>query len=423
MNIPSSLRGALPLAFGLIGFFTCFVPKVNAFGRTLESPDSTLGVTTVVIDAGHGGKDPGAVGGEVKEKDVVLDVALELGQMIRSRFDDVEVIQTRTEDTFVPLMERAKIANRNQADLFISVHANVAGNTDAHGTETYVLGLHRTEANMKVAKKENSVILMEEDYKTRYENFDPKSPESYIALELMQSEFLDQSLDFAAMAQKHFEREGGRHNRGVKQAGFLVLYKTTMPSVLVELGFLSNASDKKFLVSEKGQDQLARSLFNALKDYKTAMDRVEIARGKREPGEKGEKKGDKANLTASTGKATPSSGNEEEQKEKGKEKENAEPKGEKEGSEDTEDIRFRVQIVASSSSIPIKPENFKGFENVNEYISNGVYKYTVGNKKNYNDARELREEVRKKGYSGAFIIAMKDGMRIDLQKALSLKSH
>ncbi len=397
--------------------------------------DSALGVTTVVIDAGHGGKDPGAIGlNDVQEKDVVLDLALKLGKRIRERFDNVKVIQTRKKDKFVTLMERAKIANRNNADLFISLHCNVAGNHDAHGPETYVLGLHRTEANMEVAKKENSAILLEENYKTRYENFDPKSPESYIALELMQSEFLDQSLDFAAMAQRQFEDHAGRHDRGVKQAGFLVLYKTTMPSVLVESGFLSNKKDKEYLTSENGKEEMAESLFGAFENYKSAIENVGIASaGDGGPGRNEEGGGEK-NLTASTQGSAPvvpekdSANNEGSDSSRARDRNKKEGKGEDTGEgeasvDDAEDIRFRVQIVASSNSIPLEPENFKGFDNVDEYISNGIYKYTVGNEENYNEARELRNKVRKNGYSGAFIIAIKDGMRIDLQKALSLKSH
>ena len=197
------------------------------------------GLRIVVIDAGHGGKDPGKIGvGNVLEKDIALNIALMTGTAIKNKFKDVKVIYTRDSDEYIKLYERARIANSQNADLFISVHANAAANTSAQGTETFTLGLHRTKANLETAKGENSVILMEDNYETEYEGFDPNSDESYVALTLMQSAFLEQSLSIADKVQNEFSGLG-RRNRGVKQAGFLVLYKTTMPSILIETGFVS----------------------------------------------------------------------------------------------------------------------------------------------------------------------------------------
>ncbi len=222
----------------------------------------------VVIDAGHGGKDPGAHGKFANEKDIVLAVALKLGNYIEKYMPDIEVVYTRKTDVFVPLSERANIANKANANLFISIHANYISNPKITGAETFALGLHRTQDNLEVAKKENSVINLEDDYNTTYENFDPNSSESYIMFELYQNIYLNQSLEMADLVQQQFSTRVGRHNRGVKQAGFLVLRETAMPGVLVELGFLSNATEEKYLTSNEGQSLLASGIFRAFRDYK-----------------------------------------------------------------------------------------------------------------------------------------------------------
>ena len=231
-------------------------------------------IRTVVIDAGHGGKDTGALGAISKEKDLNLTVALLTGEYIKKNLPDVKVIYTRERDVFVTLNERAAIANRNNADVFISIHCNSAGSkgSSAVGAETFVLGEHKNAANLEVAKKENSSILYEEDAKEQYGDFDLNSPEAYIALSLFQQEYLNQSLQLTANVQEQFTKRVGRKDRGVQQAGFLVLWRTAMPSILIELGFISNAAEERFLASETGQEYMASAIFRAFRDFKAAYE-------------------------------------------------------------------------------------------------------------------------------------------------------
>jgi N-acetylmuramoyl-L-alanine amidase len=229
-------------------------------------------ITRVVIDAGHGGKDPGTIGKKSQEKEVALQIALKLSEEIRSQCKDVTVICTRTTDEFIELHERAEIANRSKADLFISIHCNANPKHTFQGAETYVMGLHRTEANLEIAKKENAAILMEPDYSTNYNGFDPNSDESYITFTLFQNAFLEQSTWFASLVQDEMKDRVGMYDRGVRQAGFLVLYKTTMPSVLVETGFLSNPEEEKFLMSQKGQQYISSAIFRAFRKFKAKME-------------------------------------------------------------------------------------------------------------------------------------------------------
>lgn len=223
---------------------------------------------TVVIDAGHGGKDPGAVGKTLKEKDINLRVALALGKILDNE-TDIKVVYTRKTDVFVELSERANIANRNKADLFLSIHTNAsAGNKTVSGTETYTLGMHRASSNLEVAKRENSAIILEKDYQQRYEGFDPKSAESYIIFELMQDQYMKQSVSLAQRIQNQFATTAKRNNRGVHQAGFLVLHATSMPSVLVEVGYITTPSEEQYLATQTATDNLSRSIFNAIKQYR-----------------------------------------------------------------------------------------------------------------------------------------------------------
>lgn len=226
---------------------------------------------TVVIDAGHGGRDVGALGRLTNEKTINLKVALALGNLIKKNCPDVKVVYTRSNDTFVELNRRARIANKAKADLFISIHTNstAAGRkgTTAQGTETYTLGMHRAADNLAVAKRENSVITLESDYKKKYEDFDPSSSESYIIFELIQDQYMALSVDLAKKIQKQFSTTAKRINKGVHQAGFLVLREVSMPSVLIELGFINNRKEEKYLASSSGQRQLAQSIFNAFHAY------------------------------------------------------------------------------------------------------------------------------------------------------------
>lgn len=224
---------------------------------------------TLVIDAGHGGKDPGAIGRKSKEKNINLAVALAFGKLVEQNCPDVKVVYTRKTDVFLELDERANIANRNKADLFVSIHVNsTAAKNGPQGTETYTLGMHRAADNLEVAKRENSVITLESNYEQKYEGFDPKSSESYIIFELMQDKNMEQSVNFAKLVQQQFKSTAGRVNKGVYQAGFLVLRATSMPSALIELGYINNANEETYLCSAAGQSALAKSIYNAFKAYK-----------------------------------------------------------------------------------------------------------------------------------------------------------
>lgn len=222
---------------------------------------------TVVIDAGHGGKDPGAVGRKSQEKDITLDISLKVGEYLTKYTDNIDVVYTRKTDVFIPLTDRAKIANDTNADLFVSIHVNAAGSPNAHGTETYVMGLHKSEDNLEVAKLENSSIFYETDYQHNYSGYDPNSPSTYIILNLFQNANLDMSLSLAEKLQTQFRDRARRKDLGVKQAGFVVLWHTTMPSVLIEVGFISNGAEEIYLTSNYGQEIIASAIFRAIRDY------------------------------------------------------------------------------------------------------------------------------------------------------------
>lgn len=241
---------------------------------------TTVGIRTykvrkVVIDPGHGGKDPGNMGSFSKEKDVALKIALKLGEIIKKHQPDMEVIYTRSNDSFPGLVDRADIANKNHADLFISIHCNSVPSKSqhgVHGTETWVMGLHKSDGNLEVAKRENASILLEEDYHEKYEGFDPESPESHILFSLYQNAYIGNSLRLAEKIENQFKERVGRNSRGVKQAGFVVLYKSSMPSVLVEVGFLSNQKEEKYLNDNLGQTYIASGIYRALRDYKEEIE-------------------------------------------------------------------------------------------------------------------------------------------------------
>lgn len=249
----------------------CLVLSVLAASSFRESAKGKYKIRTIVLDAGHGGKDPGTHGGKTKEKDVALAVTLKLGKLLKAKYPDMKILYTRMTDNFVELHERAAIANRNNADLFISIHCN-AGPKHVYGSETYAMGLHTSEGNLKVAKRENAVILKEDDYLKKYNGFDPNSPLAHIFFANIQTAYLERSLSFAHAVETQFASQEGKSSRGVKQAGFLVLWKTAMPAVLIELGYLSNAQEEKKLRSVDGQEILAKSIAKAVSKYKEQMD-------------------------------------------------------------------------------------------------------------------------------------------------------
>lgn len=336
------------------------------------------GIKTVVIDAGHGGKDPGAIGVDgIREKDVVLDIAMHVGQQIVSAYPDVKLIYTRDSDFFVELLQRASKANKATADLFISIHADAAGSPSAYGTETFALGLHRSDANLETAKRENASILLEDNYEVSYGGFDPNSDESYIAISLQQSAFLDQSLNIASKVQSEFEQLG-RKSRGVKQAGFLVLYKTTMPSILIETGFITNNNEGRFLARPENRVMVAGGIVKAFGRYKSEVERTILA----------SRKGRNDTPTEIETTGAP--------------------------------VSFKVQIGSSATKIKTNPINFNGLEGVEELETDGVYKYTVGNFRHLEDGLHLQREVRSKGFKDAFLIAIHNGKRITIAEALDI---
>lgn len=247
---------------------TCLFLAITLLNSASSVLHKEFKVSTVVIDAGHGGHDPGTSGKKYKEKDIALSIALKVGKYIEQYVQGVKVIYTRKDDNYIALDQRADIASKNKADLFISIHVNSIPNNTTYGTETWVMGLHKSETNLEVAKRENSVILLDENYHERYEGFDPNSPESYILFSLTQDAYLESSLKMAEKIEKQFKTRVGRRSRGVKQAGFVVLYKTAMPSVLVETGFITNAKEEEYLGSEQGQDLIASGIYRAFKEYK-----------------------------------------------------------------------------------------------------------------------------------------------------------
>lgn len=345
----------------------------------------------VVIDAGHGGKDPGAVGKISKEKDINLKVALKVGDLIRKNCKDVKVIYTRNKDVFVTLNKRAEIANNAKADLFISIHTNaVAKSKTLKGASTWTLGLARSEANLEVAKRENSVILYESDYKTRYAGFDPNSSESYIIFEFMQDKYMEQSVHLASIMQKQFKNHCRRVDHGVHQAEFLVLRATAMPSVLVELGFISTPEEERYLNTDNGVSTMAQGIYQAFAQYKKEHD-------------------DRIVGTSTPVTTTP---NAETNKKTSEEKQNI-PNTVIEKDE----IIFKVQILTSSQALNSNDKKLKGVKNVEYYKENNLYKYTYGASNDYNEIVRARRTMQEK-FKDAFIIAFKNNKKININEAI-----
>lgn len=365
--------------------FLCSVLIV--FSSSVKSQEVTenLGVKVVVIDAGHGGKDGGCVGSHALEKNIALSIALKTGKYIEENIKDVKVIYTRTTDVFVELHERAKIANRAKADLFISIHVDGFTNSTPKGTSSYVMGLAKSESNLRAAMRENEAILMEDNYEEKYENFDPNSPESYIAMSLQQSAFLNQSLEIAARIQDQFRERVGRVDRGVKQGPFLVLNQTTMPSVLVETGFISHPEDQKFLAADEGQEYMASAIYRAFKDYKQSIEEKLLSSFQMADDLK-------------------------------KQQQNSQKKG-------IEGLVFKVQLATSATKIDLVPGNFKGLKEVEVYEAGGLFRYTYGQKATAEEAITAQEEARAAGYKDAFIVAFLNGNRISVGEANKLLSE
>ena len=381
----------------------CFGLFISPFCTTsIEAKDFV-----VVIDAGHGGHDPGALGRISKEKTINLNVALKLGKQIKRNCPDVKVVYTRERDVFIPLDRRAEIANNAKADLFISIHTNsVAGGKTVKGASTWTLGLAKSDANLEVAKRENSVILYESDYKTRYAGFNPNSAESYIIFEFMQDKYMSQSVHLASLVQKEFRQTCKRADRGVHQAGFLVLKASAMPSILVELGFISTPEEERYLNSEAGANTMANGIYRAFLNYKrehelrlTGVSKTII------PAEEQEEKNAPVIAQASpqpavTAKTTPKR-----------------PIVVESATNDSE-ITFKIQILTSSKPLAKNDKRLKGLKEVDYYKEGGIYKYTYGASSDYNKVLRTKRTITAQ-FKDAFIIAFRNGEKMNVNEAIA----
>ena len=368
-------------------------------------------IRTVVIDAGHGGKDPGAISrnGKYKEKDITLSVALKLGGLVKDKYPGIKVLYTRSTDKYVGLSERAEFANRNKADLFISIHVNSAKATQASGTETFVMGAHKSDDNFEVCKTENSVIVIEDDYQKKYAGFNPNSPESYIIFSLLQNMHQEQSIKYAAQVQSNFAKGPIKVNRGVKQGGLLVLWKTTMPAILTELGFISNSKDCSVLISKSGQEQFARGLFNAFEAYKKDFEKGSVSRPAQTPGPVQQAKSakeEKPSVQAKTVKEEKPAG--QQNLSGGRPLQNEVKKKEESPAVEAAGRDFyAVQILSVGKKLAVGAYDLKGRRDA-KYIQVGnLYKYYIGNYATWGEAAKALPEARKT-FPGAFVIHIKD---------------
>ena len=459
----------------LLTFLFCETLLISGHSKPLPPHPSKKWV--VVIDAGHGGKDPGCHGIKYKEKDVALAVALKLGQLLEENDNNVKVIYTRSTDVFIPLNERADIANRNHADFFICVHCNASPDKTKFGAATYVMGLYKSEGNLEVSKRENSSVLYEKDYKHTYNGFDPNSDEGNIIFAMYQNAYLAQSLDLAAKIQKEYGGYAKRTDNGVKQAGFLVLWKTTMPSLLSEIGFLTNPEEETFIGSHKGQTKIAESLFFALQQYIDEKEGVTFDSGdfKLTPAQPDSSKVEdtvaplpdssaktvhidtiktvvkktKPTLVKHTKPTTTKDADKMKQSVKvlhpdttavtitkkandsialpivKKSNDSVVPVIVKKQadttsivsikkSDDTAKIIYKVQIVLSPKLLAKDDARFKDVPDVEMYIDKSVYKYTSGHFTSLGDAVKLQSQLRTQGFKDAFVVAMKDNVRVPI---------
>ncbi|SHF78998.1 N-acetylmuramoyl-L-alanine amidase [Arenibacter palladensis] len=416
-------------------FLTSFSSNITA--------DDNDGKFVVVLDAGHGGHDPGNLGNGYLEKNIALKIVLKVGEILE-RNPNIKVIYTRKDDTFVDLYRRGEIANKANADLFVSVHCD-SHSSDAHGAGTFVLGLHANKQNFEIAKKENSVIYLEDNYESRYAAYDINSPESIIGLTIMQEEFLDQSINLAKLMQDNFSNKLKRTDRKVKQAGFIVLHQTFMPSVLVETGFLTNKAEGAYLNSAKGHNEMGKAIADAILTYKgemisgteeIAMNNTPVApEPKQEEIKKsttttGGKKSEQLVLEQKPVKNIPKTvlvvKNETDNTTKEIVKEPIEkeaPKIVEKEPKKTENIIFKVQIFASSKNIPLDSENFKGLNTLSKEPYKNLYRYMYGNTDSHFQATLLKSNADAKGYNTSYIVAYKDGVRISETEALKYVSE
>ena len=378
----------------------------------------------VVIDAGHGGHDPGAIGKISKEKNINLNVALKVGNLIKRNCDDVKVIYTRSKDVFIPLDRRAEIANNAKADLFISIHTNaLANNRTAKGASTWTLGLAKSDANLEVAKRENSVILYESDYKTRYAGFNPNSAESYIIFEFMQDKYMEQSVHLASLMQKQFRQTCRRADRGVHQAGFLVLKASAMPSILIELGFISTPEEERYLNSEEGAGTMAKGIYRAFLNYKrehelrlTGVSRTIVPTEQEED-----------NAPAIAQKDTESVNTAPQQEKllaEAKTKPAATAKTAPkrpivvESATNDSEITFKIQILTSSKPLAKNDKRLKGLKEVDYYKEGGIYKYTYGASADYNKVLRTKRTITAQ-FKDAFIVAFRNGEKMNVNEAIA----
>ncbi len=368
--------------------FSSFVLIISLsfFSFSASAAENPIKKFVVVLDAGHGGHDHGNKGNGYKESEISLNIVLKVGAELE-KLPNVKVIYTRKTDVFVELRERAAIANRADADLFVSVHCN-AHKSQAFGTETFVLGLHKSQANFEVAKKENEVIYLEDNYEEKYGGFDPNAPESLIGMVLMQEEYLDQSILLASLVQNNIINNLKQNDRSVKQAGFWVLHNTYMPSILIETGFLTNKTEGAYLNSAKGQTEMAREIGNAIKTYISSLSvsNVKI----RDP----EIEQMQVDKTIETTKE-----------------------------ELYEGITFKVQLAASGKKLDTKPSNFMGLKDISREKEDKLYKYYYGETSDYNKIQIMKTFAQQKGYPSAYIVAFKKGKKVNVAEVLKSKAN
>lgn len=444
MRQSTKIRGLRDILAGALLLASITMPSA-LWSQPLPAEDQWV----VVIDAGHGGKDPGALGAKEKEKHINLAVALKTGRYISDNMKEVKVIYTRDDDTYPGLAERAEVANKNKADLFISIHSNAWTDRRLAGAETYVLGQTMDEANLQVAMKENSVITFEKDYQTKYEGFDPNSAESYIIFSLMQNTYLKQSTEFATLVQDQFRERVGRKDRGVRQAGLVVLWRTTMPAVLVELGYITNAEEEKFLMSDQGQDYLASAIFRAFRSYKQAIDsRSGIRNGNGvaagqpvsavKPDNAGTGAAVKPDSVSQVRTGQPDSsvaGAVTNTESASKTKSGTPPTPVKRGQDTTppenkeqairasdDETFFMVQVAAMPAGRELNRDQLKGIETVTTIKDGERVKYAAGKYVLYDDALKYRRTLTGK-FPDAFVIAVRNGKIVPLREAIEAKKR